>query len=192
MKNITKISIGLLVILTSLSGIAIGTPSEGFNLHIDAQKHFPDNPDMVAHHYCKTVSDNLIECLLFDSDKDDAKLIGIETVVGAESYNTFSTEEKALWHYHKTEIPKVNATLPDLSPEEAAKVVKSLEETYGKVYVLWEPGNSKLPIGKPVVYNFANPASKGVPKTPGFTSIVAISLFAGIYMIRRHRKKDKI
>jgi hypothetical protein len=56
-----------------------------------------------------------------------------------------------MWHYHKTEIAKVSATLPDLSPEEAAKVVKSIEETYGKIYLVWDPGLQSLPTGNPSV-----------------------------------------
>lgn len=125
-------------------------PSEGWTLHIDALLHFPGKPSMVAHHYCKPVA-GLIECQLYDSDAADARLVGIETVVDAATWAKFPEAEKKMWHYHKTEIPKVSATLPDLSPEEAAKVVKSIEETYGKIYLLWDPGRQSLPTGNPSV-----------------------------------------
>jgi len=36
-----------------------------------------------------------------------------------------------------------------LSPDEAAKVVKSLEETYGKIFILWDPSKQDLPTGEP-------------------------------------------
>ncbi len=45
----------------------------------------------------------------------------------------------------------MKATLPDLSAEEAAKVAKSLEETYGKIYLLWDPAHSSLPTGRPSI-----------------------------------------
>ncbi len=61
---------------------------------------------MVAHHYCKPVSGGLIECQLYDSDATDAKLVGVEVIVDAATYNGFTAAEKAQWHYHKTEIPK--------------------------------------------------------------------------------------
>ena len=125
-------------------------PSEGWTLHIEALLHFPGKPSMVAHHYCKPVS-GMIECQLYDSDAPDARLVGIETVVDAATYAKFSAAEKRLWHYHKTEIPLVSARLPDLSPEEAAKVVKSLEETYGKIYLIWDPGSQTAPTGKPSI-----------------------------------------
>ena len=41
--------------------------------------------------------------------------------------------------------------LPDLSPEEAAKTLKGMEETYGKVYILWNPAKSESPVGKPAI-----------------------------------------
>lgn len=125
-------------------------PAEGWSLHIDAKRHIPNMPDMIAHHYCKPVSGGLTECQLYDSDKPDARLIGAEVIVDKETWSKFSKEEKKLWHYHKIEIPKVDAVLPDVSPEEAAKILKSIEESYGKVYILWNPAQ-KEPVGKPQV-----------------------------------------
>ena len=125
-------------------------PTEGWTLHIDAKKHIPQMPDMIAHHYCKPVSVGLIECQLYDSDKPDARLIGIEVVVAKDTWRKFPKKERALWHYHKIELKKVDPTLPDLSPEEGAKTMKGLEETYGKVYILWNPAKND-PSGRPIV-----------------------------------------
>ncbi len=126
-------------------------PSDGWTLHIDAKRHIPNMPDVTVHHYCKQVSGGLTECQLYDSDKADARLIGVEMVVDAATYKKFSRKEKALWHYHKTEIPKVDAVLPDLSPEDAANMLKGMENTYGKVYILWNPTKSEAPVGKPAI-----------------------------------------
>lgn len=123
-------------------------PSSGWDLHIDAIRHFSGKAEMVAHHYCKQVS-GMWECQLFDSDSADARLVGVEVVVDTPTYNSFTQAEKANWHYHKEEIPKVEAKLPDLSAEEAAKVVATLEETYGKIYLLWDPGLGNQPVGNP-------------------------------------------
>lgn len=125
-------------------------PTEGWTLHIDAKKHFPGLPDMIAHHYCKPVSGGLTECQIYDGDKPDARLVAVEVIVDKATWEKFSKKEKALWHHHKVEIPKVDAVLPDVSPEESAKTLKGLEETYGKVYVLWDPAK-KEPVGKPQV-----------------------------------------
>jgi hypothetical protein len=128
----------------------ITKPADGWTLHIDAKKHVPKMPDMIVHHYCKKVSGGLVECQLYDSDKADARLIGVEVIVDKETWKKFSKKEKSLWHYHKTEIPKVDASMPDVSAEEGAKILKGMEETYGKVFVLWNPAKTE-PVGKPVV-----------------------------------------
>ncbi len=125
-------------------------PSDGFTLHIDAEMHFPGQPKTIAHHWCKGVA-GLIECQLYDSDRADARLVGVETVVPTAVWKTFDATERARWHYHRLEIPMVHATLPDLSPAEAAKVVASLQETYGKIYLLWDPSRQKLPTGLPTL-----------------------------------------
>lgn len=128
------------------------TPTEGWTLHIDAEKHFGDaNPTEIAHHWCKPVSGGLVECQIYDSDAPNARLVAVETIVAPSVYRSFSTGEQALWHYHKVEIPKVNATLPGLTPEQAAKVVASISDTYGKVWVLWDPMVNANPIGTPTV-----------------------------------------
>ena len=154
----TPLIMSLLLILTA--GLLLAKPAalaadlkptEGWTLHIDAQRHFPSKPDLIAHHYCKEVSGGLTECQIYDSDRPDAKLVGVEVIVSPQTYQTFSAAEKRRWHYHKTEIPKVSATLPDLSPEEAAKVVKKIEGTYGKVYLLRDPGKGQPAVGQPTL-----------------------------------------
>lgn len=160
MKYSTLLSAGLgcVVLLAGCSPASpqessSGKPSDGWSLHIDARKHFSNDfdKDPIAHHYCKTVSGGLTECQLYDGDGPDALLVGVETIISKEMYSELPAEEKNLWHYHKEEIGKVEATLPDLSPEEAAKVVESIQETYGKIFILWNPQESAIPVGQPHV-----------------------------------------
>lgn len=90
-------------------------------------------------------------CLLFPTGMDDqAKPYGIEYVIGADSYLELEDEEKIYWHYHKTELPNVKATLPDLTAEEAEPLMPLLNETYGKVVYFWQIGD-KYPIGEPFI-----------------------------------------
>jgi len=73
------------------------------------------------------------------------RLVAVETIVQPGTYKGFSSDEQAKWHYHKTEIPKVDAKTPDMTQAEAAKLVAQLSPTYGKVYVLWDPMTSAQP-----------------------------------------------
>lgn len=127
-------------------------PSSGYTLHIDADYHFGDaHPGEIAHHWCKNVSADLIECQLYDSDGPGARLVGVETIVPASVWKTLPAGEQALWHYHKTELKKIHATLPDTPKDQQAKIIASIEPTYGKVWILWDPMTSANPAGQPSV-----------------------------------------
>ncbi|MBV8490483.1 MAG: DUF1264 domain-containing protein [Candidatus Eremiobacteraeota bacterium] len=129
-------------------------PSEGWTIHIDAQRHFGDaNPTEIAHHWCKPVSGGMLECQIYDSDTANARLVEVETIVQPATWKSFTAGEQALWHYHKDEIPKISATLPDMTPDQAKAAVASILDTYGKVYMLWDPKSTPdgNPIGQPSV-----------------------------------------
>ncbi len=40
---------------------------------------------MEAHHYCRVVNDDLLQCVLFDGNTRDANLIGIEYIISRSS-----------------------------------------------------------------------------------------------------------
>lgn len=129
----------------------------GFNdLHIEAIRHVkpdgdPSKLEVVVHHHCKVYDDMTAACLLFPTGMGDQdKPYGIEYVVTAEQFAELPEEEKAYWHYHKTEFPRAHATFPDMNESELAKVKPILDETYGKVFYFWQYGD-KHPIGEPEV-----------------------------------------
>lgn len=135
-------------------------PSDGWTLHITAKMHFPGKPGMLAHHFCKQVAGGLIECQLYDSGAPDARLVGVETIVPSATYAKFSAAEKAQWHYHRVEIPLVSAAVLDMSPDQAEKVVNSIVDTYGKIYLLWDPSRQSMPTGQPSVTILPLPKAK--------------------------------
>ncbi|GAC1303837.1 MAG: hypothetical protein NVSMB19_14180 [Vulcanimicrobiaceae bacterium] len=127
-------------------------PAQGWTIHVDAKKHFgAAHPDEIAHHWCKSVASGITECQLYDSDEPNARLVGVETIVSPAAHAAFESAERPLWHYHKDEIPKVSATTPDMTPEEAKKFVADLGDTYGKVWLLWDPQTTPQPVGTPWV-----------------------------------------
>lgn len=150
-----------LTIGSSVSGFSTATadtmasnptsPVPGFTLHIDAPNHFPGNPDAVAHHWCRPAEAGLTECLLFTSDAANANMVGVEVIVPTATWKTFSAAEQAQWHYHRAAFAKLSPTLPGLSKAEADRVLAGMAETYGKIYLLWDPTTSNSPTGQPFV-----------------------------------------
>ncbi|GAC1653291.1 MAG: hypothetical protein NVS9B12_03230 [Vulcanimicrobiaceae bacterium] len=152
------IAIGVLTFAASLgrpqaATAAHGTPSAGWTIHIDAQKHFPKHPMEWAHHWCRAAAGvpGMLECQIYGSDDSNAALVATEVIVPPAAYKKMDAEEQASWHYHKTEIPKVNAKMPDISAAAAKKMVEQITETYGKIYVLWDPMDGKGPVGSPSI-----------------------------------------
>lgn len=123
--------------------VPIKSPVEGFSLHIDAKRHVASDRTLVAHHYCKSYPEGFFECQLFDSDEANARLIGVEVVIGSDLYDQVSDEEKPNWHHHDAEIARaeVDIQLPDLSEEEASAVAEALRPTYGKILIVWDPND---------------------------------------------------
>lgn len=132
----------------------------GFNdLHIQAIRHLvPDTHSVqdpklqvVVHHHCKAYDDDKMVCMMFHSGmKDQDKPIGFEYIITTAQYNTLPEAEKKYWHYHKTEVPRAHATFPDLTREEAAKILPAVNETYGKVMYFQQP-EDQYPLGEPYV-----------------------------------------
>lgn len=132
----------------------------GFNdLHIQAIRHIKPDTDsvhdpklqVIVHHHCKAYDDGTLLCLMFPTGmKDQDKPIGFEYIITAEQYNELPKSEKRYWHYHRTEIPRAKANLPDLTGKEAEKLLPAINETYGKVVYFQKLGD-KYPIGEPYI-----------------------------------------
>lgn len=145
------LAVGFLAVSTERSAATSVSPAQGWTIHIDAEKHFGDaHPSEIAHHWCKQV-DGMLECQIYDADTSSAHLVAVETIVDPATYRAFDNDERSKWHYHRDEIPKVNAKTPDMTPDEAKRLVADLTETYGKVWVLWDPASQSKPVGTPWV-----------------------------------------
>jgi hypothetical protein len=108
---------------------------------------------MEAHHYCKVVNDDFLQCVIFDGNTPDANLIGIEYIVSESLFEGLPENEKDYWHPHNYEVFSGELIAPGL-PEVAEKAfMKRLVNSYGKTWHTWhtgrhdgEPGDS-LPLG---------------------------------------------
>jgi len=85
-----------------------------------------------ADHYCGHVNEEVMQCVIYESDQKGARLIGIEYIISEELFKTLPEEEKRLWHSHRHEVMSGQLVAPGL-PEIAEKeLMKKLVNTYGK------------------------------------------------------------
>ena len=142
--------LALLILLISCTQVQQPPPkpTDGYTIHVAATKHALTAPDLYVHHYCKGLPNGVMQCQLYDSDKPDARLIGVEMMVPNEVWEKFNETEKKAWHAHQEELKMVSLIAPGMTEQETASLKEQLGKTHGKVIIWWDP-NREYPDSKP-------------------------------------------
>jgi hypothetical protein len=131
-------------------------PLRDFDVYVVGFHCAKGHPEMQmeAHHFCKVVNDDFLQCVIFDGNTRDANLIGIEYIVSGDLFETLPEDERPSWHPHNFEVLSGQLVAPGL-PEAAEKaLMHRLLNSYGKTWHTWHslangahPGTS-LPVGE--------------------------------------------
>jgi hypothetical protein len=70
------------------------------------------NRQIVAHHFCSHRSEEFLQCVIYDTNRSDARLIGIEYIISARFFEGLPDEEKRYWHSHQFEVESGQLTAP--------------------------------------------------------------------------------
>jgi hypothetical protein len=131
-------------------------PVEKIAMYLNGFHVSKDDPkmQMEAHHYCNHANEDLAQCVLFDGNTAEARMMGIEYIISEKLYNTLPTEEKAFWHPHNYEILSGQLRMPGLPDVAEKEALKGKMNSYGKTWHTWMTGmhNHKadpLPFGHP-------------------------------------------
>ena len=133
----------LLVCTTVPAGAAEpASPVEGFDIHVQAPHLMPNGePGGPFHHYCKGISDKILQCLLFESTDPKAKLVAIEYFISKDLTRKLpAIQWHRHFHDHKVEIATGRVQVLDMPAEQAAKVAEAASATDGVIYHLWQKG----------------------------------------------------
>ena len=127
-------------------------PVEALNAYLDGFHFYSGRMDaqMEAHHYCAILNEEVIQCVIFDGNTKQAKLMGVEYIVSESLFNTLPEAEKALWHSHAHEVKSGQLIAPDIPAVAEHALMKKLVGTYGKTFHTWHTDQHKeLPVGVP-------------------------------------------
>lgn len=102
-------------------------------------------------HYCKKINHDLFQCLLYDGNGANARVIGIEYVISDKLFQTLPPSEQKYWHAHSSEVDENLLVLPGLKEEEQKNILSSLRSTHGKTWQVWPNLSDAVPIGEPVL-----------------------------------------
>lgn len=129
------------------------TPLNAINIYVDGF-HFHNgdmNRQVEAHHYCTVVNEEFTQCIIYDSNDQNARLMGIEYIVSEKLFQALPEDEKKLWHSHAYEVKSGQLVAPSVPDVAEYEFVKKLASTYGKTWHTWdaELPNLTLPLGHP-------------------------------------------
>ncbi len=103
-----------------------------------------------ADHYCSHLNAEVYQCIIYDSDQPNARLIGIEYIISEALFNGLPDEEKKLWHSRRYEITSGLLTVSAASGVAEQKLVSELVNSYGKTWHFWQVDRGDaLPMGLP-------------------------------------------
>jgi Protein of unknown function (DUF1264) len=129
-------------------------PLGALNAYLDGFHFYSGNlqGQMEAHHYCGHLNEDSIQCVIFDGNAADAKLMGVEYIVSKRLFETLPTEEKHLWHSHVHEVRSGTLIAPGIPDVAEHALMQQLAETYGKTWHTWHTDRrDALPLGTPML-----------------------------------------
>ena len=129
-------------------------PIDALNAYLDGFHFYSGNMkgQMEAHHYCANLNEDLIQCVIYDGNMKDARLMGVEYIVSARLFATLPGPEKAMWHSHVHEVKSGELIAPGIPEVAEHELMERLVGTYGKTFHTWHTDMHKeLPVGVPQI-----------------------------------------
>ncbi|HKR78195.1 MAG TPA: DUF1264 domain-containing protein [Nitrospira sp.] len=133
----------------SSAGAMKQTPAQGYTIHVMAPHKYEDGTvHGPYHHYCKPISAEIIQCLLFESTDPNGLLTGVEYFVAksvTRAHVPLETWNK-YYHDHEVEIATGRVQVLDVPEAQAKDIAASAANTDGIIFHLW-PDGAKAPDG---------------------------------------------
>lgn len=125
-------------------------PVNALDLYLVGFHPMKDDPavQMEAHHYCREISNEVAQCVLFDGNDKTSKLNGIEYIIAGHIYESFPEEEKKFWHPHNYEILSGQLVAPGVPDAAEKQMLRTKMNSYGKTFH-FEWHKTLVPLGDP-------------------------------------------
>jgi hypothetical protein len=128
------------------------SPISAINMYLNGFQFYADDMSrqIEAHHFCYHLNEEFFQCVIYDGNKSDSRLIGIEYIVSERIFKTLPAEEKGLWHSHRHETTSGELVMPGIPETVEHTAIGTLVSTYGKTWHTWQiDRDSALPLGIP-------------------------------------------
>lgn len=103
-----------------------------------------------AHHFCSKLNEKLIQCIIYDGNTGESKIVGVEYIISEELFKVLPQEERKLWHSHRYEVKSGQLIAPGIPGIAEHELMEQIVSTYGKTWHIWHSNNGDtLPTGSP-------------------------------------------
>lgn len=129
-------------------------PLTGFNIYLVGFHPMKSEPShqMVAHHFCRQMNEDLAQCVLLDGNTDSANMTGIEYIISEQLFRSLDDQERDYWHPHNGEILSGQLVAPGLPTAAELQLLEGKMNSYGKTWHTWATDQAApLPLGEPML-----------------------------------------
>jgi hypothetical protein len=126
-------------------------PLDAMSTYLNAFHIYADDMgrQVEATHFCIHLRHDLHQCVIFDRNAPDARLIGIEYIISEARYRSLSEGEKRLWHSHHYEVKSGILVAPGIPDLVEHAYLSDFITTYGKTFHTWQYDRDDFPYGIP-------------------------------------------
>jgi len=118
-----------------------GSPADGYTIHIQAPHMMADGTvGGPYHHYCKGISDEILQCQLYESTDSNARLVAIEYFIAKDLARKHVplVQWNRAFHDHQVEIDTGRVQILDIEdPAEVKALAEAAGKTDGVIFHLW-------------------------------------------------------
>jgi hypothetical protein len=146
------------VLETGAAALQTDAPPDSLDIHLVGFHPLKDDPEhqIEAHHFCRQVNEELMQCALYDGSTAEANLTGIEYIISERLFASLPAAERGYWHPHNGEILSGQLVAPGLPAVAEKAMLRTKMNSYGKTWHTWDtshdagPGDA-LPLGEPAL-----------------------------------------
>jgi len=126
-------------------------PLKAAHTHVTSIMLFADdqNKQIITHGYIAHLNEDVMYELLYDSDKSDAKLLGIKYIITEKLFKSVPEFEKKFWTSNAYAVRSGITVAPGLPWTMEHKLMSDLAPTYSKAMSMWDVYRDPLPFGAP-------------------------------------------
>ncbi|MBB2203293.1 OBAP family protein [Gluconacetobacter tumulisoli] len=125
---------------TAADALQVKKPIDAMSEYLNGFHFYADDMgrQVEANHFCTHLTEDFHQCVIYEANQPNAKLIGIEYIVSERIFKTLPEEEKKLWHSHQYEVKSGMLVAPGVPNPGEHAFMADLVTTYGKTWHTWQ------------------------------------------------------